>query len=156
MANKYLELSIDELNSIDKSELSDKAIALLNEAIKVKTENKSESKKLLSDSMVATLLAKGVIYEPRTPFKSNDVGNYVLKVSEFVVSKGRNPKPLLLGELTPKIENRDTTTQKGAISCSNLLVLKELSENSVISFDIVEQEIAGTLRCFATNFEVVE
>ena len=152
--NKYLALSLDELNNIDKTELSDKALSLLNEAIAAKKEK--NDKRLIPDSMITSLLSKGILSEPRLPFTSEQLGTYTLKINSFVLSKGRNPRPLLLGELSPIIDGRDTTKPYGGITCSNLTILKKLNTDSTITFEVVEQEINGVLRCFATNFEIVE
>ena len=153
--NKYLSLSIDELNAIDKTELSNKALSLLNEAIKSKeTTNK---KLLFSDAELQKLINSGVINVPSTPYTPEQDGSYQIRVTSKDVTKGKRQRVIVMGECSPNIPNRDTLKPSNGLTLNNLLILKQLYEGIVLSFNIKEVTFSdGSIRRFATDFEVVE
>ena len=153
--NKYLSMSIEQLNSIDRGDLSQAALILLDEAIKEKS--KSNKKMLFTETELQKLVSTGVVNTPSVPYTEEQDGDYILKVISKHVTKGARKRVVICGESIPQIPNRDTKKEAEGLTLNNLLILKQLYEGITLSFTIKEVQFNdGSVRRFASNFEVVE
>ena len=116
----------------------------------------ASSKRLFGESELNALLKAGVISQPSKPYTEDQEGDYTIRVTNKHVTKGRRQRVVIMGECTPPIPNRDATKENEGLTLNNLVILRELCEGTVLSFQIRNVTFPdGTERRFATDFEVV-